>query len=155
MVYSLIFGLWLGLHEFYVSVTNVVWEEDRLEFVTRIFYDDLQMALSGSGEQTWVYAGDLHRDSLLLAYLDANLAVECAGCILEFSAGALEGEGPTQTLVLKYGVFKLPGHGSVNISNTLLVDLYDEQINMMHLNHEGKKTSKNLDAYESGWSISR
>ncbi|MBX2816789.1 MAG: hypothetical protein KTR24_12350, partial [Saprospiraceae bacterium] len=69
MMYVFLFLLGTGptaiMHEFYVSVTNVTWAKNEVSVVSRIFYEDLSIALS-SGEGKWSWSNEPLTDTVLM-----------------------------------------------------------------------------------------
>nr|MBX2815688.1 hypothetical protein [Saprospiraceae bacterium] len=67
-----------------------------------------------------------------------------------------EGNGPTETVVL-HGSMQVPlGCHQIYLRNTTLTDLYQDQINMIHVRMgKERKVSKNMSIDETRWTIAR
>lgn len=127
-----------GFHKFYLSVTQVEYSEknDALQVITRIFTDDMEVALFDTyGEKCWL---DTEKEidktgELIEKYLQTGLAIGIDGQkrTLQFVGHKYEHD---QVFVY----LELPDSGlkaarQIEIRNELLLGSFAEQKNMTHL----------------------
>ena len=132
-------------HKFYVSISEVNHnaENASLEISMKIFTDDLEDALEvGTSKKIWL--GDPKRevpetDSLLANYLERKLTFTVNGEAQTpvFIGKELEADVTWCYLEIK-GVTDLK---SIAIDNRLLLDLFDEQKNLIHIYANDKEKS--------------
>jgi hypothetical protein len=147
-------GIWIGLslmafsdyHKFYVSVTNVEYaeKEESLQIISRIFIDDLENALKTRYEVETSLATPQeaeNADAYITRYFNAKFSVWINGEIREFT---FLGKRYDKDLVVCYmeveGLSKAEIQ-SVGIQNEILMDIFEEQKNLVHLNILGNKKS--------------
>lgn len=141
--------LWLfGLHPFYVSVTTIEQSRSKtsLEISSRIFFDDLEVALKDEfgGKTDLVKTEDTGKNSRLIGqYFSRHFRVKVDGKTVpvEFLGFNIEGEAAWCFLEAK-GVTSVQ---KVEIYNSLLYPSFKEQIHIFHLNINGNKKSTKLN----------
>lgn len=150
-------GLWLLLlaaplmafapaHKFYVSVTNVDYSEkaQSLQIISRIFTDDMEEVLlarydfeASLGTET----ESAQADAYLERYFRTKFSVTVNGVEQQYQ---FLGKRYDKDLLMCY--IEVPGVAaaslkSVEVANTLLTDLFDEQRNLVHFSILGQKKS--------------
>ncbi len=132
-------------HKFYVSISelNHNTETAALEFSMKIFTDDLEAALEAdTSKKLWI--GDPERevaatDSLLAIYFDKKLTININGEQRE--AVFLGKELEADVIWCYLEIQDVPAVKSVSIDNRILMELFDEQKNLVHIYANGKEKS--------------
>ena len=144
-IMSLIFSLnGILVHDFHISVCEIEFDQESksLEMTHRIFLDDLESALvSWSGDQSVdVYNPKDEKElkELIGKYLLENFTVKVNGSNekIVFIGSELEDD-------IMYCYLELPKVKklqSIHILNTILMDKFDDQINMVHI-YRGEETT--------------
>ncbi len=132
-------------HKFYVSISEVNHntETAALEISMKIFTDDLEAALEeDTSEKLWI--GDPERevpttDSLLAIYFDKKVTVSVNGEEKEAIFLGKELEADVTWCYLE--IQDVPAVKSVSIDNRILMELFDDQKNLVHIYANGKEKS--------------
>jgi len=140
--------LWLfWLHPFYVSVTTIEQSRDKtsLEITSRIFYDDLEVALKDEfGGKTDLNntAQSQQNSDLIRQYFNRHFKVRIDGkaANAEFLGFSIEHEAAWCFLEVK-GVTSVQ---KIEVYDNLLYSSFKEQIHIFHLNINGRKKSTKL-----------
>lgn len=133
-------------HKFYVSVTNVEYseKEESLQIISRIFIDDLDEALQERYEVQADLATPEESDQALAyieRYFNSRFTIFVNGSVREYS---FLGKKYDRDQVICYlEVTDLPAGSleSVGVQNEILMDVFEEQKNLVHLKILGKKKS--------------
>ena len=137
-----------GYHPFYVSVTEVAHNkhEGSLEVSCKIFIEDLETILKQ------MYKKPVHlSDEKKLAesgvyingYISKHLKVWADGKLTRLNYVGYEKDH--EAVFCYFEVVQIPGVKKLDIENSILQDLTDEQINIMHVTVDGKRQSRKLD----------
>ena len=131
-------------HKYYLSVSDVEYNEEAqsLQIITRIFYDDLEDVLQERYDESIVVdaAQDQEKlDTYIAKYLKRKLIVNVNGTAQPLNYLGKEYENDYVTCYIE--ITNIPEINELLIENTLLMDLFPEQKNMMHTNILGKKKS--------------
>ena len=140
MVYNII--LWSSallfnfLHPFHVSVTEISYNNSNkhLEISVRIFADDLENALEKYARTRFDLIDSLNDPSaqkILEMYLKKNFIVKQHGKLTELNFLGSEIDEDVIWSYLESSPVKNPE--TIWVSNTLLLDLFDDQVNLVHL----------------------
>lgn len=132
-------------HKFYVSISEVNHntETAALEISMKIFTDDLEAALEAdTSEKLWI--GDPEReavatDSLLAVYFDKKMTININGEKSEAVFLGKELEADVTWCYLE--IQDVPAVKSVSIDNRILMELFDDQKNLVHIYANGKEKS--------------
>ncbi len=139
------------VHEFYVSICYIKFNNDHIEVRHRIFHDDFQEALQDftgdpSYQLTSPWSG---KDSLLIdRYLSAFSQLKLNGQMVPTTLAGItiEGEGPTKTVgCILYGKLPASDCEELEFQNKILMNQFDDQINMVHVIKGPVRKSRNLD----------
>jgi len=126
-----------GAHKFYVSVTNVVYAEkdDALQITSRIFIDDLEAVF----KERYDFNGKLSVDDespesseYLQKYLRAKFQLSVNGKLKPFEYIGKKYDNDVVIVYLEIPKINLPELKSIEITNEILTDIYDEQQNIVH-----------------------
>ena len=133
-------------HKFYLSVTNVDYseKEQSLQIISRIFIDDMEAVLEARYEVSAALATEgesSEADAYIEKYFRSKFAVSVNGEAKDFRF--LGKRYDKDLLVCYIEVAGVPQASlkSVEITNSLLTDLFDEQRNLVHFNILGTKRS--------------
>ncbi len=133
-------------HKFYISVTNVGYsDKDRaIQITTRIFLDDMNTVLKTrydiDSELGTKKESDLDRE-YLEKYLRTKFLVEVDGKPREYTILGKKYDTDMIICYLEVPKIELSKVSSIAIQNELLMDIYDEQQNVVHMKIDGKKKS--------------
>lgn len=153
----LLFFLFSLLHPFYVSVTSIEHnkEEQKLEISCRIFFDDLEDALTQKYQQRFNLikpADALTVNRHLADYLPQHLSISINGtpCKLEYLGYEIEEDAAWCYLQTDVGSVIQ----NITINNSLLYPSHKQQSNILHVTINGVRKSTKLDYPKSKVSFS-
>jgi len=131
-------------HKYYFSVTQADYDaqEHSLKMVTRVFYDDLEKAFQERYDPSIKVDATYDQDKLdayIQRYFDQKLIVSVNGKPQELNYIGHKDE--VDYVVCFIEVSGIEDLRSISIENTLLMDVFPEQKNVIHLNAKGKKKS--------------
>src|SRR5690606_18314194 len=137
------------LHPFHVSVCDLNYNDEKLslEITHKIFLDDLENALKGvHGRRINILnlEQESEGENLIAAYLDENFAVRIDG--KKYEPQYLGYEIQDDAMWCYQEVLGVENWTEVTVTNTILMELFDDQTNIVHVK-KGKKT-KSLRLYE-------
>ena len=132
------------VHKYYLSVTDLEYNEEEasLQMITRLFYDDLEDALRERYDETIIVDATSDQDLLdnyIKKYLQKKLKITVNGETRELSYLGKEYED--DYVVCYIEIKEVSSIKTVEIENTLLMDAFTEQKNMVHTDILGKKKS--------------
>lgn len=134
----------MGVHKYYVAVfqLNYVPAKKEVQMTSRIFIDDLEAAFVKKYKKKF-YLGAANEVTDANEYLKKYFA-EKVDVKINGKEKALKflGKETEEDILICY--FTLPAENGIkqfNVSNTMLLELYDEQQNIIHANVKGKKKS--------------
>ena len=132
------------VHKYYLSVTDIEYnkEEKSLQMITRLFYDDLEDVLRERYDETIIVDATSDQevlDSFIKKYLKRKLKITING--EERTLSYLGKEYEDDYVVCYIEIADVSSIQRVEIENTLLMDAFTEQKNMVHTNILGKKKS--------------
>ncbi len=133
-------------HKFYVSVTNVRYSEDdkAIQITSRIFIDDFENVLQerygfDAELATKNESGDA--DAYLEKYLRTKFVVDINGKNVSYNFIGKKYDADVMICYIEVSKVDLTQTTSIQITNEILTDLFDEQQNIVHFNIDGKKKS--------------
>lgn len=122
---------------------------------TRVFVDDLELAIRALGNADWMLTEATMHDSICSLYLVNGIYLEGESAnAIKWEDREIEGRGPTRTLVLRYSA-NLSDKKKVFYHSNILTEIYRDQVNMVHLKNGAKRQSRNLDYLDTSWELSR
>lgn len=146
--FALFFALVLSLlafrsHDFHTSITRMDYnaKDKAFEISIRVFTDDLEKALSkdNSGQKIVVVNNDKN-DPLVEKYIRKHFALVTA----QKQKKAYSYVGKEQEADATWIYIEIPAQEAVSgfsLQNTIMHDLFDDQINLVNLNYQGQKKS--------------
>lgn len=128
-------------HDFHVSITQMALNDrsGQLEIAVKVFTDDLETAIQPKGTEP-LRLGTEREDPrgkiLIGAYINRNLRVKVDGApvVLTFLGKEMEADA-TWCYFESAPIGKF---SKLDVTNTLLIDLFDDQVNIIHLKRDGK-----------------
>lgn len=145
----------LDAHKYYFSRTEIHQnvQSNAMEITISIFSDDLENALQDQGEP--LRLGDEREredvNNLLREYLQSKFTVKTDGRPLLLSFLGKEVEHDITYCYLE--VMNVPSCQIMEIKSTILHELFEEQLNRVEINWNGKSTSGDLTRSRSTLSI--
>jgi hypothetical protein len=135
-------------HPIHVSTTNISFnkQDHKLEVICTIFTDDFEAALVKQyGKKTDLTKAELHAamDMLVRNYLAAHLQIKVNPAVLPLNYIGFEINKEATDVYLESGVINEVKKISVEVS--LLHNLFDDQINIVHITVNGVRKSEKLD----------
>ncbi|MDE2848875.1 MAG: hypothetical protein OXO51_19390 [Gemmatimonadota bacterium] len=133
-----------AVHPFYISVCQVDHNPDTgaLEMSFRIFMDDLELALETMGTERLHLGTEREAektDLYISRYLARHVVVEING--RHVSAAFLGKEVELDAMWCYVEVGDIPVFETMTMTNTLLLETYEDQVNLVHVNANGQKKS--------------
>lgn len=135
-------------HKFYHSLTEVYYnsESQSLEIIIKLFTDDIEKALELKSDET-LFLGSPKQagtaDQLMESYLKENFRISQSEKRLSTNFLGFESEQDYTHVYLEVEELKQPN--SLQITNTILFDLFDEQVNEVNCNLNGTSKRKALN----------
>jgi len=136
----------IGVHKFYVSVTNVEYykPEKAIQITSRVFIDDLEKALEERyGVNTFLGTPEEKEDadSYIEKYLKARFVVRINGNATEYNYLGKKFDNDILILFIEILNTPLDRLSSLEIQNEILMDVFEEQKNIIHFKLGDKKRS--------------
>ena len=131
-------------HPFYISVCQVDHNPDTaaLEMSFRIFMDDLELALETMGTERLHLGTEREAEKADLyigRYLARHVVIEING--RRVSSAFLGKEVDPDAMWCYMEVENIPVLESMTMTNTLLLETFEDQVNLVHVNANGQKKS--------------
>ena len=135
-------------HPFYISVCQVDHNPDTgaLEMSFRIFMDDLELALETMGTERLHLGTEREAekaDIYIGRYLARHVVIEING--RRVSAAFLGKEVDPDAIWCYVEVENIPVLESMTMTNSLLLETFEDQVNLVHVNANGQKKSLVFD----------
>lgn len=136
------------LHPLHVSTSDINYnaQEGKLEVICTIFTDDFESALAKQYQaKTDLIKPDMHAamDALVKKYLAANLHLKSNGTDAPLNYVGFEVNHEAVNVYLESKKIGLPKKVDANVS--LLHNLYQDQINIVHMTVKGVRKSGKVD----------
>ena len=147
----------LGLHPFHVSVVEINHNatDKTLEISCKIFTDDFEKVLAKNYNTRVDLINPADRkamDSIVKKYVFSHLSVSVDGKPANLTYVGFERDAEA---VFSYvQVENVPSVKKIDITNKLMHDMFDDQINIMHVTVNGNRKSTKLDYPSTAASIS-
>jgi hypothetical protein len=128
-------------HKYHTSVTRLEYnaEERSAEITIQTFTDDLEDILSKRAGKSVRLDASKDTDRLAFDYLRSVFELKSRGANAELEWVGMEVKGGTVWL---YVLAKMPeGLSKASVRDSLLFDLFEDQVNIVNVWYDGKKTS--------------
>jgi hypothetical protein len=131
-------------HKYYLSVTELQYneEENAIQIITRLFYDDLEAVLQERYEKSLKVNPDEDQEKLnkyLSKYITQKIGITVNGNTQNLNFLGKEYED--DYIVCYIEITGIEDIKTIEIQNTALMDLFEDQKNMVHTHILGKKKS--------------
>lgn len=128
-------------HEFHVSITQIAHNDSsgQLELAVKVFTDDLEAAIQPKGTEPLRLGTDredARSKTLIGVYINRNLRVKADGVPVVLTFLGKETEADATWCYFESG--PLGKISQLEVTNTMLLDLFDDQVNITHFKHQGK-----------------
>lgn len=135
-------------HPFYIAVTEINHnaKEKSLEISIKVFAEDLEQTLGKSSHQSFDLANEKQKpmlDKLVADYFNKNLSVSVDGKPQKLSYLGFEKDKESAYCYLQ--VDNIATVKRLDITNSVLQDFTNSQINIIHAVVNGKRQSTKLD----------
>lgn len=136
------------LHPFHVSVVDVKHSEENkaLQITVRIFVDDLEQAIQKESGVNVDYSksdGDSKAASLLESYVRKRFDVVVDGKARDYEFLGFESRLDVVQCYIE--VEKVRKFNSVKFRDTILMEVFDDQVNLIHFKYRNETKSLKLD----------
>lgn len=129
-----------AVHKFYVSVTEIEYNEkaESLQIISRVFTDDFEDLLKKRYDKNIILGEKETADvnSYIKKYLEQKLQIEVN--LKKVDINYLGKEYENDMVILYLEVSNVNDLQSIKVRNTVLMDLYEEQKNLIHVEYRKK-----------------
>lgn len=144
-------------HPFHVSVTEINHNapDKTLEISCKLFTDDFEGVLAKNFKTKVDLINPPNKasmDTLVKKYINSHLSIKTNGKPIKFSY--LGYEHDKEAVFVYAEVENVPSVSVFQISNSLMYDFFDDQVNIMHVYVGGNRKSTKLNYPETEISIS-
>ena len=144
----LLISLLHWFHPFYVSVTEIHHnaQDKTLEVSCKVFADDMEEVLKKGATRPIDLSNEkqkLQNDALIRDYVAKHLFLNAEGKAVKLSYVGFEKD--KESVYCYFEVLNVPTLTKLQLVNSLLQDLNEEQINIMHVVVNGVRKSYKLD----------
>jgi len=136
-------------HKFYVSITKIEFsqEESSLQIISKLFIDDIEDVLQARYNPSLVMGGENENEAVgeyLKKYVLQKLVIEVNGkpVTLHYLGHEYDND-VVKTYLEVQGVSEL---NSITVENKMLMELFEEQQNIIHVKRFKKRKSMVLEA---------
>lgn len=136
----------VGVHKFYLSVSEINYSEkdQAVRMIARVFIDDLEALL----QERYAVKGNLATEEeaemanfYLEKYLRLKLELKVDEVPLDYKILGRKTDGDMFVFYIEAPVADFETAQSFSVQNEILMDLYEEQQNVVHLTFKGRKKS--------------
>ena len=132
----------MTVHRFYVAIYQIdfVPQKKRLEITTRIFMDDLNDAVTKAYKKNTNIGTEKETSEdivLLKKYLTENFKLTVNGKPKAFTY--LSREVESNVVICYLSIKEIGKVSSLQVDNSILIDVFSEQQNIIQFNNNGKK----------------
>lgn len=131
-------------HPIHVSVTEITMDEKEreLEIITRIFIDDLEASIRKAKDQPELKLLGPSTDQLVWEYLESRFRISLDGRIQKIKYLGHEIEG--DAILFYIQVSSVKKWKEIEVANSMITELYDDQSNLVHITVNEKVKSLRL-----------
>ena len=135
-------------HPFHVSVTEINHNatDKTLEVMCKIFTDDFERALAQKfNTKVDLGKAEMHQamDSLIKKYVTAAVQIKPSGKMA--SVNYLGYELDKEAAYCYFEISNVPALAKLDVVNIILYDLFDDQMNIIHVTSAGKRKSDKVN----------
>jgi hypothetical protein len=139
-------------HDFHVSIIDVNHNQEKnsIEVSLKVFIDDLEKALTEENKAPKLFLNTKKEnqkgDTYIKAYLNKHFKISIDGEAVNGSYLGKEYENDVCWMYVEYTNIKKPK--SINIQNSMLLETYSDQANIIHFKSGTTKHSKALQSQD-------
>jgi len=131
-------------HKFYVSVTEIEYNEKAhsLQIISRVFIDDFEKLLQTRYDQSIHLTKNDDSEKVsdyIKKYLSQKMEVELDG--KPYTLNFIGKEYENDKLLFYLEIPDVPEFKKIGIKNAVLIDMFSEQKNLVHVEYKGKTKS--------------
>jgi hypothetical protein len=131
-------------HKFYVSVTEIEYNEKAhsLQIISRVFIDDFEKLLQTRYDQSIHLTKNDDSEKVsdyIKKYLSQKMEVELDG--KSYKLNYIGKEYDNDMLLFYLEIPDVPEFKKIGIKNAVLIDMFSEQKNLVHVEYKGKTKS--------------
>jgi hypothetical protein len=135
-------------HPFYISVTEITQNttDKTLEVSCKVFADDLEQIIEKTNNVQLDISADKDKtsfDKFIPAYIAKHLSVSVDGKASALSYVGFEKE--KESAFCYFEIKNITSPKKIDVTNSLLHDFINEEINLIHVTINGKRQSTKLD----------
>ena len=136
--------LLFSVHPIHVSVTEITWDEKEkeLEIIARIFIDDLEASIRKTNDQPELKLLGPSTDQLVWKYLESRFRISLDGKAQKVKYLGHEIEG--DAILCYIQVSNVKKWKEIEVMNSMITELYDDQSNLVHVTVNEKVKSLRL-----------
>lgn len=143
---SLLFALSLSantpvIHDIHVSICEIDLRKETAKLTMKTYLDDLQLAMGLSPGET-LPVGYTSSDKLIRDYIAKTLSLMDGDKLIAFEVKSIDAS--TDAVWINCEILH-PVTRSINISNTFLTELYDDQTNIIKIIKSTGRTTMKMD----------
>jgi hypothetical protein len=143
-------------HPFHVSTTEVVYnaKSKSLEVTCRIFTDDFEEILAKRYKAKADLSKSLEKQMNLSvkSYLESNLRFNVNGKLVKANYLGFENDHEATNVYLE--ISNISTLKQLSVSNSILYDLFDDQMNILHVEKNGDRKSTKVNFPERQMAVS-
>jgi hypothetical protein len=136
--------LLFSAHPIHVSITEITLDEKEreLEIIARIFVDDLETSIRKANDQPELKLLGSSTDQLVWKYLESRFRISLDGRMQKVKYLGHEIEG--DAILCYIQVSNVKKWKEIEVMNSMITELYDDQSNLVHVTVSGKVKSLRL-----------
>ncbi len=134
----LLFLRFFAPHPIHLSMMEVFEENQQVVFSVTLFADDFSAAIGYAEHAEAIQNGKTKTNDLIIKYLKSKLKLKVNGKPINYSLSRTESTHETITCILKPNPAQKEV-SKIEISNELMLELFDDQRNMVQARIPGKK----------------
>jgi hypothetical protein len=145
---SLLYALFFFLHPIHISVSEINYrEKDKaLQITTRIFIDDLELAIRAGRNEPELDLlepkNGLTTEKLVSEYVIRHLGVKLDGKVQKLTFLGMEREDPA--LICYIEIENIKKFKTIEVRNDIIMEIHDDQSNLVHVTYKGPIKSMRL-----------
>jgi hypothetical protein len=142
-IISLLLSVFMS-HPIHVSVTEISFDEKEreLEIIARIFMDDLEASIRKANNQPELTLSGSLTDQLVWEYIESRFRISLDGGPQNVKYLGHEIQGDAMLCYIQ--VSNVKKWKEIEVTNSIITELYDDQSNLVHVTKSGEVKSLRL-----------
>lgn len=134
------------VHKYYISVTNIAYSEkdEAIQITSRVFVDDMNAVLEERYGIKTEFGSEKESDianEYLEKYFKTKFTIGINDSIMDYKFLGKKYEDDLMVCYIEVSSIKLSKLKTIEIQNEVLMDMYSDQQNIVHIKLKGKKKS--------------